>query len=79
MSKRMQNNFNKRFGNPPRIEIEFETKSLKPTEREYRNKKIVDAYKSLLTGILGREPTYDEFVGNKSILKVKKGEYCYSL
>lgn len=67
MSSRSEANFEKRFGNPPRFNVVYPSKSLEGCERIYRNKKIVSAVGQVLTGILGRKPTVDELTGRKRI------------
>ncbi len=67
MGKRAENNFEKRFGNPPRFNVVYPNKPLEGGERIYRNKKIVSAVEQVLTGIIGRKPTADELSGRKRI------------
>jgi len=67
MTKRIKNNFEKRFGNPPRFNVIYPSKPLEGSERVYRNKKIVEAVERVLTGILDRKPTKDELIGRKRI------------
>ena len=66
MSKRIDDNFRKRFGD--RIEIKYLDKPLEPTEQKIRNAKFREAYKLMLTEILKREPTEKELLG---IVKIK--------
>ena len=61
MGNRAENNFKKRFGDPPGIVVKFEQKPLDSEERKYRNRGIADAVKAVLTDLLGREPTYLSF------------------
>jgi hypothetical protein len=77
MGKRADNNFKKRFGDPPRIVVKFEQKPLDSEERKYRSRRIADAVKAILTDLLGREPTHDELIGRvpiaeNDIKKVKR-------
>ena len=72
MGKRIMDNFKKRFGDPPNIEIVFAKKPLDSFEKRHRNKKIFDAYIAILRSILGREPTKAELAGWVDISKVKK-------
>ena len=67
MGKRIVNNFEKRFGDPPRFNVIYPKKPLEGSERIYRNQKIADAVDKVLTGILGRKPTKDELIGRKSV------------
>jgi|GEM_PF-964849 len=67
MSSRSEANFEKRFGNPPRFNVVYQSKSLEGYERISRNKKIVSAIGQVLTGILGRTPTADELTGRRRI------------
>ncbi len=71
MSERIKKNFEKRFGNPPRINVVYPDKPQSEYERLVRNKKIVSAVKEVLTGILGRKPTADELTGRKRIDEAK--------
>ena len=68
---RMKNNFNKRFKKG--IQVTFLEKALSPSEEKIRNQKIVEAFKNVLTGILGREPTEEELFGHVK-LDIKKGK-----
>ncbi len=43
MGERIKRNFEKRFGNPPRFNVIYETKPQSEYERLVRNKKIVSA------------------------------------
>jgi len=67
MGERIKKNFEKRFGNPPRFNVVYPSKSLEGCERIYHNKKIISAVGQVLTGILGRKPTADELTGRKRI------------
>ncbi len=67
MGERIKKNFEKRFGNPSRINVVYPTKPLEGSERVAHNKKIVNAVEQVLTGILGRKPTADELTGRKRI------------
>ena len=72
--QRQLKNFAKRFGDPPRIIVKFENKPLEGAEREYRNKRIVEAFKGVLKSLLGRDPTDAELFGKVDISKaLQKG------
>ena len=71
MGSRSKNNFEKRFGNPPRFNVVYPSKPLKGSAQIDHDQKIVEAVEQVLTGILGRKPTRDELVGNKRINEVK--------
>ncbi len=70
MGRKMESNFEKRFGD--RIEIVYADKPLRAAEREMQNIKICKALVSVLTGILGREPTQSELLGIDDISLNKK-------
>ncbi len=76
MGRSISENFKRRFGDPPRIEIKYETKKASFDERAHRNQKMVEATIDVLRGILGREPTQAEILGevdiSKTILSGKK-------
>ena len=76
MGKRIENNFKKRFGDPPRITVNFEQKHLDSTEREYRNKRICEAFVAVMTSVLGRKPTRKELLGEVLITEasIKKSK-----
>ena len=75
MGRSVSDNFKKRFGDPERIEIKFETGKLSPSEEARRNEATATAYVDVLRGILGREPTHDEIIGKVDISKkVVEGE-----
>ncbi len=62
-----KDNFKRRFGDPARIKIEYVKDKISPSEDEYRSEQISKAYAGVLKGILGREPTQEEILGNKVI------------
>jgi len=68
-------NFKRRFGNPPRIVLEFEAKKASFVEDADRSKKLAEATIGILRGVLGRESTQDELIGKKDIARhLKKGQ-----
>jgi hypothetical protein len=70
MGQKMESNFKKRFGD--RFEIVYADKPLRPAEREMQNIKICRALISVISGILGREPTQSELLGIDDISLNKK-------
>lgn len=68
----VSDNFKKRFGDPAKIEISYAKEKISPSEELYRSEQLSKAYAGVLKGILGREPTQDEIIGNKNISKAKK-------
>jgi len=70
MSRNMEGHFKKRFGD--RIEIVYADKPLRGAEREMQNIKICRALISILSGVLGREPTPSEILGIDDISLHKK-------
>ncbi|MBI5872873.1 MAG: hypothetical protein HZB36_01860 [Candidatus Omnitrophica bacterium] len=69
MRRTVHDNFKKRFGDPPRIEIKFEAKKASFVEEADRSKKMAEAATGILRGVLGREPTQDEILGRVDIAK----------
>ena len=69
MGRSISDNFKKRFGDPERIEIKFETGKLSPSDEAYRDEKTAAAYVDILRNLLGREPTHEEIVGKVDISK----------
>ena len=65
-----KDNFKRRFGDPARIKIEYAKDKMSPSEDEYRSEQISKAYVGVLKGLLGREPTQDEILGQKDISKI---------
>jgi N-acetyl-anhydromuramyl-L-alanine amidase AmpD len=63
----IKDNFKKRFGDPARIEIRYATEKMSPSEDAYRSEQISKVYAGVLKGVLGREPTQNEILGNKDI------------
>jgi len=63
----IKDNFKWRFGDPARIKIEYAKDKMSPSEDAYRSEQISKAYAGVLKGILGREPTQEEILGNKVI------------
>lgn len=85
MGRSAQENFNRRFGNPPRIDIKFTDIESEP-DKDYRYSKIFDAWVGALRSLLGRESTEAEIFGLKSIRSEleanpggKNGEKSYAL
>lgn len=74
MGRSVSDNFKKRFGNPERIEIKFETAKLSPLAEVRRSEATATAYVDVLRGILGREPTHEKIIGKADISKTKKRE-----
>ncbi len=70
MSQRMKNNFKKRFGD--RINVVYADKPLKASEQQMQNDKVCKAVISVISGILGREPTQSELLGIDDISLNKK-------
>ncbi|MEI8011897.1 MAG: hypothetical protein WCI27_05370 [Candidatus Omnitrophota bacterium] len=64
---RIENNFKKRFGDPPRIYAVYPKEPVPAAEREWINKNIAKAVFELMKDILGRDPIPDEFSGRVSI------------
>jgi len=65
-------NFKRRFGDSERIEIRYAKDKMTPSEDSCRSEQLSKVYAGVLKGILGREPTQDEILGNKNISKAKK-------
>lgn len=65
-------NFKRRFGDPTLIEIRYDKDKIAPSEEAYRSGQISKAYAGVLKGILGREPTQDEVIGNTEVVVSKK-------
>lgn len=59
----MQDNFKKRFGDPPRIEVIYPKKKLSLEDQEIQSKKLVKGYMAILRGLLGREPVDKDILG----------------
>lgn len=74
MGRSVSDNFKKRFGDPERIEIKFETGKLSVPEEARRNEATAMAYVDVLRGIWGWEPTPDEILGKVDISKTKKAK-----
>ncbi len=70
MGKTIIQNFQKRFGNPPRITIT--SVPLSSQEKEFRDAKIFEIYKQLLTSLLKRPPTEKELLGLVNIEEAVK-------
>ena len=62
--------FEKRFGG--RIEVVYCTKPLDGEERQLNQKRLSDAIKAVMTAVLKREPTQEEFLGLAPIVVSKK-------
>jgi len=70
-----KDNFKRRFGDPARIKIEYAKDKMSPSEDAYRSEQISKAYAGVLKGVLGRDPTQGEILGEVEIsIKSKKGE-----
>jgi len=69
MGKRASDNFKKRFGDPPRIEVIYPNKKLSVEEQEIQSKRLVTGYVGVLRGLLGREPIDKELLGKVGISK----------
>ena len=67
MGQRADRNFQKRFGNPPRITIT--PVPLSHLEKKFHSEKIFEAYKQVLTSLLKRPPTEKELFGFVDIEK----------
>ena len=67
MGRRISDNFKKRFGDPPRIEVKFAKGKLSPSEQAYQDKRLATAYVDILRNLLGREPTHKEILGKLDI------------
>lgn len=65
-----KDNFKRRFGDPARIESRYAKDKISPSEDAYRSEQISKAYAGVLKGVLGREPTQDEILGQKDISKI---------
>ena len=66
MGRSAQENFYRRFGNPPRITVKFSNIEDEP-DPAYHYDKIFKAYVGCLRSLLGRQPTKDEIFGLKDI------------
>ena len=66
MGRRLVNNFKRRFGDRRFVAI-YPEKPLEGAERRLQNEKIAQAFVSILTGILKREPTANEISGKEDI------------
>lgn len=70
MSQKIAGNFKKRFGD--RINLVYADKPSSASERQMQNSKICKAITSVISGILGREPTHNEILGIDDIFLKKK-------
>lgn len=70
MGDRQVSNFEKRFKRG--FNVIYPDKPLEGVVRTMQNKKILEAVKAVLTGILKREPTPDELSGCKPITRSKR-------
>jgi len=68
----IKDNFKKRFGDPAQIEIKYAKDKIAPSEEAYRSEQISKAYAGVLRGILGREPTQDEILGQTAFIKKER-------
>jgi len=73
MGRTAQENFNRRFGNPPRITVRFVDIDSEP-DRDYRYDKIFEAWVGCVRSLLGREPTEPEIFGTVSLEAVINDE-----
>jgi len=69
MGQRINNNFNKRFGD--RIRAVYAQDS-SVSEKQLRNGRLCEAIIKVLSGILGREPTQNELLGIEDLTKNKR-------
>jgi hypothetical protein len=67
-----KDNFTRRFGDPARIGIEYAKDKIAISEEVYRSEQLSKAYAGVLKGILAREPTHDEVIGNTEVVVSKK-------
>ena len=70
MGERQKSNFEKRFKRG--FNVIYPDKPLEGVARTMQNKKILEAVKAVLTGILKREPTPDELSGCRQITRTKQ-------
>jgi len=70
MGERQKTNFEKRFKRG--FNVIYPDKPLEGVARTMQNKKILEAVKAVLTGILKREPTPDELSGCRPITRTKQ-------
>ena len=61
MGKRIEQNFERRFGN--RIHISFTVKPLEGEERKIYHKRLSGAFKAVMAAVLKRDPTPEELLG----------------
>ena len=71
MEQKIRNNFDRRFGN--RISMIYPDKPLGVSEQRIQNEKICKAFKEVLGGIIGREPTQAELFGIVD-MSIKRGK-----
>jgi hypothetical protein len=70
MSRTMQQNFERRFGNPPRINVrEARGENESMFEINDRSERIFSAYRQVVDGLLGRPVTDKEIFGMKDFTK----------
>jgi hypothetical protein len=70
MGKSLENHFKKRFADR-KFTCAYPDKPLEGAERRLRNDDIVQAFTSVLAGILKRDPTARELTGEEDISKRK--------
>lgn len=70
MGDRQISNFKNRFKRG--FVVVYPEKPLEGVARRVRNQKILEAIKTVLTGILKREPTPDELSGCKPLTRRKR-------
>ena len=67
-----KDNFKRRFGDPVRIDIRYAKDKISTSEDSCRSEQLSKAYAGVLKGILGRESTQDEVIGNTEVVVSKK-------
>lgn len=66
MGRTAQENFSRRFGNPPRITVRFVNIEDEP-DTDYIYQRIFEAWVCCCKALLGREPSEDEIFGRVSL------------
>jgi len=70
MGRKIEQNFERRFAD--RIDVVFKTRSLEGQERKSYNTRMNEAFKALMTAVLGREPTPAELLGIVPVVLPKR-------
>ena len=70
MGRRVEQNFQKRFGD--RIAIVYAEEPLQGEERRLHHQRLSESVKAVLTAVLKREPTLEELLGIKPIVMDRK-------